>query len=224
VHDTKVLGKTSGKKTERISVKKLDDANDAGSRKFAKDCTLILTEGDSAKTLAISGLSVVGRDRYGVFPLRGKLLNVRDAPTKQVASNEEIQAITKILGLRHGMKYDEESIKNLRYGHLMLMTDQDLDGSHIKGLLLNFVEKFWPSLLEVPNFLQEFITPIVKVFFPPFFLSSFLQAKNKRKLIKVLFVGDETKRSPRASKSPPSTRTKSTKSGRERRLTTTSGR
>ena len=47
-------------------------------------CTLILTEGDSAKTLAVSGLSVVGRDRFGVFPLRGKLLNVRDASHKQV--------------------------------------------------------------------------------------------------------------------------------------------
>lgn len=48
-------------------------------------CTLILTEGDSAKTLAVSGLGVVGRDRYGVFPLRGKMLNVREASHKQVA-------------------------------------------------------------------------------------------------------------------------------------------
>ena len=48
------------------------------------DCTLILTEGDSAKTLAVSGLGVVGRDKYGVFPLRGKLLNVREASYKQV--------------------------------------------------------------------------------------------------------------------------------------------
>lgn len=61
----------------------MDDANDAGS-KNSIDCTLILTEGDSAKTLAVSGLSVVGRDRYGVFPLRGKLLNVREASHKQV--------------------------------------------------------------------------------------------------------------------------------------------
>ena len=65
-------------------IPKLDDANDAGSRN-SKQCTLILTEGDSAKTLAVSGLSVVGRDHYGVFPLRGKLLNVRDASHKQVS-------------------------------------------------------------------------------------------------------------------------------------------
>lgn len=66
-------------------IPKLDDANNAGGRSSDK-CTLILTEGDSAKTLAISGLSVVGRDNYGVFPLRGKLLNVREATTAQVKS------------------------------------------------------------------------------------------------------------------------------------------
>ena len=51
-------------------------------------CTLILTEGDSAKTLAVAGLSVIGRDHYGVFPLRGKLLNVREATPKQVLKTE----------------------------------------------------------------------------------------------------------------------------------------
>lgn len=69
--------------TKIKGIPKLDDANDAGGKR-SKQCTLILTEGDSAKTLAISGLSVVGRDLYGVFPLRGKLLNVRDAAHKQV--------------------------------------------------------------------------------------------------------------------------------------------
>jgi len=64
-------------------VPKLEDANDAGTRNSV-DCTLILTEGDSAKSLAVSGLGVVGRDKYGVFPLRGKLLNVREASHKQV--------------------------------------------------------------------------------------------------------------------------------------------
>lgn len=62
---------------------KLEDANDAGTR-FSADCTLILTEGDSAKSLAVAGLGVIGRDKYGVFPLRGKLLNVREASHKQV--------------------------------------------------------------------------------------------------------------------------------------------
>lgn len=100
---------------------KLADANNAGTRKAA-DCTLILTEGDSAKSLAIAGLSVIGRDNYGVFPLRGKLLNVRDAKHDQIMKNEEIQNIKKILGLQHNKDYRDT--KDLRYGQLMIMTDQ----------------------------------------------------------------------------------------------------
>lgn len=55
------------------------------------------------------------------------------------------------------------STGQLRYGHIMIMTDQDHDGSHIKGLLMNFLHHFFPSLLRVPGFLIGFITPIVKV-------------------------------------------------------------
>ncbi|XP_059649125.1 DNA topoisomerase 2 [Cornus florida] len=157
---SKDLKKTDGTKRQRITgITKLDDANDAGGKNSDK-CTLILTEGDSAKALAMAGISVVGRNYYGVFPLRGKLLNVREASTKQILENAEIQNIKRILGLQHGKDYD--SIKSLRYGHLMIMTDQDHDGSHIKGLLINFIHSFWPSLLKIPSFLVEFITPIVK--------------------------------------------------------------
>lgn len=146
-----------------LGIPKLEDANDAGGR-HGPHCTLILTEGDSAKTSCIAGLSVVGRDRYGVFPLRGKLLNVRDATFKQLTENKEIQNIMTIMGLEMGKKYDEHSdLKALRYGSLMIMTDQDHDGSHIKGLLINFIEHYWPSLLKHSGFLKEFVTPIVKV-------------------------------------------------------------
>ncbi|GFP92089.1 DNA topoisomerase 2 [Phtheirospermum japonicum] len=156
----KDLKKTDGAKNKRIyGLAKLCDANEAGGKNSEK-CTLILTEGDSAKALAIAGLSVVGRDHYGVFPLRGKLLNVREASHNQIMQNAEIQHIKQILGLQQGKQY--ESVKPLRYGHLMIMTDQDHDGSHIKGLLINFIHSFWPSLLKVPTFLLEFITPIVK--------------------------------------------------------------
>lgn len=151
--------KAGGKKTKVSGIDKLDDANKAGSRESHK-CTLILTEGDSAKTLAISGLSIVGRDYYGVFPLKGKLLNVRDAGHSQIMKNTEIQNIMKIMGLTPGKEYD--TVSKLRYGHIMIMTDQDHDGSHIKGLLINFIHHFWPKLLTVPGFLQVFITPIVK--------------------------------------------------------------
>jgi DNA topoisomerase II len=160
--ETKELAKTDGgKKARVIGVPKLDDANKAGGREASK-CTLILTEGDSAKALAVSGLSVIGRDYFGVFPLRGKLLNVREANHKQIMDNAEITNLKKILGLQQGKKYTADNIKSLRYGHVLIMTDQDHDGSHIKGLLINFFNHFWPELLKVDGFLQEFITPIVK--------------------------------------------------------------
>ncbi|BGP57010.1 DNA topoisomerase 2 [Rhodotorula sphaerocarpa] len=155
------LKKTDGHKRSRITgLVKLEDANNAGTRNGHK-CTLILTEGDSAKALAVSGLSVVGRDNYGVFPLRGKLLNVREASGKALLENAEIQAIKQIMGLQQGKVYS--STDSLRYGSLMIMADQDHDGSHIKGLIINFLDYWFPSLLKVPNFLVEFITPIVKV-------------------------------------------------------------
>ncbi|KAM6897501.1 DNA topoisomerase 2-alpha [Xenentodon cancila] len=158
------------KHTKIKGVPKLDDANDAGG-KNSIGCTLILTEGDSAKTLAVSGLGVVGRDRYGVFPLRGKMLNVREASHKQIMENAEINNIIKILGLQYKKNYsDPESLKSLRYGKIMIMTDQDQDGSHIKGLLINFIHHNWPSLLR-HNFLEEFITPIIKASFKKMQLS-----------------------------------------------------
>ena len=154
------LKKTDGAKTSKLSgIAKLTDANLAGT-KHSEKCTLILTEGDSAKTLAISGIGIAGRDTYGVFPLRGKLLNVREATHKQIMENQEISAIKKIMGLRHGKTY--ATTENLRYGRVMIMTDQDYDGSHIKGLIINFFDHFFPSLLEIPGFLREFITPIVR--------------------------------------------------------------
>ena len=76
--NVKMLKKTDGKKQSKIKgIPTLDDANWAGTNK-SQECTLILTEGLSAASMAIAGLSVVGRDQYGVFPLKGKVLNVRD--------------------------------------------------------------------------------------------------------------------------------------------------
>ncbi|XP_041664909.1 DNA topoisomerase 2-beta isoform X2 [Cheilinus undulatus] len=159
---TQLNKKCSSVKHSKIKgIPKLDDANDAGG-KHSSECTLILTEGDSAKSLAVSGLGVIGRDRYGVFPLRGKILNVREATHKQIMENAEINNIIKIVGLQYKKSYDDaESLRTLRYGKIMIMTDQDQDGSHIKGLLINFFHHNWPSLLK-HTFLEEFITPIVK--------------------------------------------------------------
>lgn len=74
--------------------------------------------------------------------------------------NAEIQNMIKIIGLQVGMVYT--NVKSLRYGKMMIMTDQDHDGSHIKGLLINFIHHFWPSLFKLAGFLQEFVTPIIK--------------------------------------------------------------
>lgn len=160
--DKKKLEGKKGAKTNKINVPKLDDANNAGT-KNGLGCTLILTEGDSAKSTAVCGLGVIGRDNYGVFPLRGKVLNVRDATSAQITGNAEISNLVKILALDYKQKYeDADDLKRLRYGKVMIMTDQDHDGSHIKGLLINFFHSKWPNLLK-HKFLEQFITPIVKV-------------------------------------------------------------
>lgn len=158
----KLLKKTDGTKKRRIQgIPKLDDADCAGTRR-SQECTLFLTEGDSAKTTAVQGISAIknGSDLFGVYPLRGKVLNVRDATKVQVAENTEIRQLKEILGLQTGKTYTDTS--TLRYGRVALFTDADTDGSHIKGLVINFFDAHFPSLLKLPNFLTEFVTPIVK--------------------------------------------------------------
>ena len=158
--EMKELSKTDGgaRKSKITGIPKLDDANKAGTNQ-SKKCTLIITEGDSAKTLAVAGLSVVGRDHYGVFPLRGKCKNVRDASVAQLTGNQEFNDLKKILGLQQGRDYKD--VSELRYGRLMIMTDADNDGSHIKGLILNQLHYFWPSLLKL-GFVVSMVTPIIK--------------------------------------------------------------
>ena len=151
--------KTDGKKRSVLrGMTKLEDAMLAGTAK-SRECTLILTEGDSAATSAISGLKEVGREKWGVFPLRGKLLNVRDITVQKFNANEELTAIKKILGLEQGKQYKD--ISELRYGRVMVMADQDHDGSHIKGLLMNLFHAEWPGLMRA-GFLCTLLTPILK--------------------------------------------------------------
>lgn len=158
--EMKELKKTDGgaRKSTITGIPKLDDADWAGTGKSSQ-CTLIVTEGDSAKTLAVAGISVVGRETYGVFPLRGKCKNVRDASVKQLMANQEFSDLKKILGLQQDKDY--KTLSELRYGRLMIMTDADNDGSHIKGLILNMFHCFWPSLLSL-GFIVSLVTPIIK--------------------------------------------------------------
>jgi len=151
--------KTDGTKKKTLrGMPKLVDALYAGTAK-SPECTLILTEGDSAATSAISGLKVVGREFWGVFPLKGKMLNVRDISQEKFSKNEELTAIKKIIGLEQNKKYNDT--KTLRYGRVMVMADQDLDGSHIKGLLMNLFHAEWPTLMK-SGFLCSLMTPLLK--------------------------------------------------------------
>jgi len=132
------LKKTDGKKQIRIAgIPKLEDANKAGT-KDSKNCTLILTEGDSAKTTAMAGLTNIGRDYYGVFPLKGKLLNVREATNSQLLNNEEIKNLKTIIGLKQGEDYsDINKFNSLRYGHIIIFVDSDSVTSDTPLLLKN---------------------------------------------------------------------------------------
>jgi DNA topoisomerase-2 len=149
---------TDGKKTNKIYIPKLEDALWAGTNK-SNECTLILTEGDSAATFAKWGRAVVGPEKFGVFPLKGKVLNVRDASISQLIGNEEINNLKQIIGLKQEHNY--KNTNDLRYSKVMILTDADLDGYHIRGLLINFFHAQWPSLVKL-NFIQTLKTPIVK--------------------------------------------------------------
>jgi DNA topoisomerase-2 len=158
--DAKENSKTDGKKQSRITgIPKLDDAVMAGTKDSTK-CTLILTEGDSAKAMALSGLSQEQRKFFGVYPLKGKVLNVKDTSDAKVEHTKEIAELKKIIGLTSGKQYTD--VKDLRYGSVMIMTDQDLDGSHIRGLLINLFHELWHELIAIPGFLTYMATPIVK--------------------------------------------------------------
>jgi DNA topoisomerase-2 len=156
--------RNDGSKRKKVrGIVKLVDAVDAGTDK-SESCTLIICEGDSAKAGILSGLSQKQRLKYGLYPLKGKPMNVRDDTInlKKINANKEIDELKQILGLEVGYEYTPENIKRLRYGKLLIATDQDLDGSHIKGLCINIFDTLWPSLLHQTNFIGFINTPIIK--------------------------------------------------------------
>ena len=162
--ETKVAKKSDGVKTKSIrGIPKLIDANWAGTEK-SNQCSLIFCEGDSAKSGIVSGLSSEDRNIIGIYPLKGKVLNVRGEISKKISENKEITEIKKILGLEIGKEYlDMEDVqKNLRYGKVLFLTDQDVDGSHIKGLCINLFQSEWTSLTRIPGFIGFMNTPILK--------------------------------------------------------------
>jgi DNA topoisomerase II len=164
VKDTKAAKKTDGAKTRTIrGIPKLVDANYAGSPDKSAQCTIILCEGDSAKAGIISGLSKEDRNYIGVYPMKGKLFNVHGETTKRISENREIAEIKQIIGLESGKTYTAADVATrLRYGKVLFMTDQDLDGAHIQGLGINLFQIEWPSLTKIPGFIGFMNTPILK--------------------------------------------------------------
>eukprot|EP00960_Hanusia_phi_P061846 764955-Hanusia_phi.AAC.4 len=159
-HQEKKLTKTDGKKVNRVIVKNLDDAIKAGTADSAK-CTLIICEGLSAHTGATAGLSVIGREYAGIWSVKGKCLNVKNATAKKMQENEELNNLKTILGLV--TKKDYTDVSELRYGKILILTDKDLDGSHIQCLLMNIFQTLWPSLFKIKGFLMSLLSSIVKV-------------------------------------------------------------
>lgn len=167
-----VLKKSERKKKGFVKIEGLDPANNAGGKDSDK-CTLILCEGLSAKTYAVAGIEKgvygrAGRDWWGVYPLRGKVLNVRNSAPTVISKNAVITDLIQATGLRHDQDYrDDRNFKQLNYGKIMLLTDSDVDGIHIEGLIINVIHSLFPTLLERSEpFVVSMKTPIVRVFRP----------------------------------------------------------
>lgn len=153
-----IARKSDGSKKSLVNVTKLVDAHAAGGPQ-SHLCTLYITEGDSAANFAIKGIQ--DGTYNGAMPIKGKLLNVGTCTIEQYANNEEITELKRALGLREDMDYSDD-ISTLRYGKLIILSDQDVDGMHIRGLILNFFRLKFPSLLK-RGFVQVMDTPLMRV-------------------------------------------------------------
>ena len=146
------------KNQSKLNPRKIVKLSDANEKKKREDCMLFLAEGDSA---AKAFISAADKRWTGSFPLKGKPINVRDTPVKRLVNNQEFSSLMTAIGLQLGEPVTD--IKQLRYGKIVFMTDADVDGHHICGLLLNMFNHFWPELLDM-GVMYRFRTPLVKAF------------------------------------------------------------
>ena len=163
IKENKLAKRNDGSKTKNVRIENFIDANRAGTN-LSNQCILILCEGLSAMTGVLSGLSSSDRDIYGIYPMKGKLLNVRGEIVRKITENKEISDLKRILGLETGKIYQskEDVDRYLRYSKIMILTDSDVDGSHIKGLCVNLFQSEWTSLFRISGFLSFMNTPILR--------------------------------------------------------------
>jgi DNA topoisomerase-2 len=160
VKDEKMAKKTDGVKSRVVrGIDNLTDANNAGTTR-SKDCILYIVEGLSAKSAVISALNSESRSFIGVYPIKGKLMNVRGETIGKVSANKEITELKRVLGLENGKDYKD--VSSLRYGRIRILTDQDPDASHIRALIINLFATMWPSLYKMEGFLSFMNTPILR--------------------------------------------------------------
>jgi len=149
------------KETDKMNPNRIPKFCDATEKKDRTKCMLFITEGDSAAKAIISAKTEKNAKYIGSFPLKGKPLNVNDVPAKKLVENDEFRNFMCATGLKLGEKVTH--ITQLRFGKIIIMSDQDLDGFHIRGLEFNMISKFWPELFEL-GMVYMFRTPLVRVF------------------------------------------------------------
>ena len=163
------INKNIKTKRGKLIIDKLCDAQLAGT-KYSNQCSLFLCEGDSAAKLAKDGIAKLGHDLFGVYPLGGKPLNVRDKNILTLEKNKTVINLSKILGLplrtRKQIDKHELDLSSLRYGKIVMLKDADTDGAHIMALVINLLQQLYPELLNIHGFFNEFITPMIKLIVP----------------------------------------------------------
>ncbi|CCV01991.1 DNA topoisomerase II [Invertebrate iridescent virus 22] len=154
--------------TKRKAIPKVDGYDPANT--FGLESSLIVCEGLSAKSYAVAGIQTgifgkKGRNYFGILPLRGKFLNVKNVSLTKIGNNKVVSDLIKVFNLKFNLDYSlPQNFKTLNYGNLLILTDADKDGIHIKGLILNFFHELFPTLFKKEGFIMSMETPIVKIF------------------------------------------------------------